>query len=137
MDRAGKLIRGLKLGAETLPPEDLVRAAWPHAVGARISAHTRPVSLRQLEIGRHQLVIEVEDEIWRRQLETMMTQILSRLWEVAGRESVHSIEFRLGVPRRMPQRAGKSRSTEDEAEGIEDPIMRRLYRVSRKRAVGR
>ncbi len=133
MDRAGKLIRGLKLGAGTLGAEDLVRAAWPHAVGARIAAHTRPVSLRQLENG-HQLVVEVEDEVWRRQLETMMKQILSRLWEVAGRDSVHSIEFRLGVPRRMPQRAGTSRIT-DEAEGIEDPIMRRLYRASRKRAV--
>jgi hypothetical protein len=67
----------------------------------------------------------------------MAAHILARLWEVAGRDSVHSIEFRLGVPRRMPWRAATPRGLEDEAERIEDPIMRRLYRASRKKAVGR
>jgi predicted nucleic acid-binding Zn ribbon protein len=135
MDRAGKFIRGLKLGSGTLSAEELVRAAWPQAVGERIAAHARPVSLRQLEDGP-QLVVEVEDEIWRRQLLTMTRQILPRLWEIAGGDSVHSIEFRLGVPRRMPQRAERARSAQDEADGIQDPILRRLYRASRKRAVG-
>lgn len=136
MDRAGKLIRGLKLGAGPLSSEELVRAAWPHAVGSRIAAHARPVSIRQLEKGP-QLVVEVEDAVWRNQLETMTGQILPRLREIAGRESVQSIEFRLGVPRRLPQRAEQSRSVPDEADGIEDPMLRRLYKASRKRAVAR
>ncbi len=135
MDRAGKLIRGLKLGAGSLSPEELVRAAWPHAVGSRIAAHARAVSIRELENGP-QLVVEVEDAVWRNQLETMTGQILSRLREIAGRESVRSIEFRLGVPRRLPKRAEQPRSVPDEADGIENPILRRLYKASRKRAVG-
>jgi predicted nucleic acid-binding Zn ribbon protein len=136
MDRAGKLIRGLKLAAGTLSSEDLVRAAWPHAVGARIAAHARAVELREPAEGPR-LVVEVEDAVWRSQLETMTGQILARVQEIAGRESVRSIEFRLGVPRRMPQRAEQARSVPDEADGIQDPLMRRLYKASRKRAVGR
>jgi predicted nucleic acid-binding Zn ribbon protein len=136
MDRAGKFIRGLKLGADSLSSEELVRAAWPYAVGSRIAAHARPVSVRRLENGP-QLVVEVEDDVWQSQLETMTGQILPRLREIAGRENVESIEFRLGVPRRMPQRAGQSRSVPDEADGIADPILRRVYKTSRKRAVGR
>lgn len=135
MDRAGKLIRGLKLAAG-LSAEDLLRAAWPHAVGARIARYARPVSVRNLEKGPR-LIVEVEDAVWRSQLETMRGQILGRLREVAGPDSIDTIEFRLGVPRRLPQRAEQARSVPDEADGIVDPIMRRLYRVSRKRAVGR
>jgi predicted nucleic acid-binding Zn ribbon protein len=131
MDRAGKLLRGLKIGGECLPAEESVRAAWPLAVGARIAAQTRPVKFAE---GR--LVVEVQDAVWQSQLQTMSGQILGRLKELAGAASVGSLEFRLGVPRRMPQRAGQARATRDEADGIADPILRRLYKASRKRAAG-
>jgi predicted nucleic acid-binding Zn ribbon protein len=131
MERAGKVIRGLKIAGERLPAEELVRAAWPQAVGPRIAAHTRPVALQD-----SRLVVEVGDLLWQSQLTTMSGQILAKLKEMAGAESVTSIEFRLGVPRRMPQRAGQARATRDEAEGIEDPIFRRLYRASKKRSAG-
>ncbi len=134
MDRAAKVIR--KLGAGTLSAGELVRAAWPHAVGTRIAAHARAVQVREAE-GGPQLVVEVEDPVWRSQLQTMTNQILPRLQEIAGRENIRAIEFRLGVPRRMPQRAEQARSAPDEADGIQDPLMRRLYIASRKRAVGR
>lgn len=136
MDRAGKLIRGLRLGAAALSPEELLRAVWPHAIGPRIAAHTRLLSIRRTDKGA-QLVVEVEDAVWRSQLETMSGQILARLREIAGVESVHSVEFRLGVPRRQPQRAEHPRSVPDEADRIEDPILRRVYRASRKAAAGR
>lgn len=136
MDRAGKLIRGLRLGAASLSPEELLRAVWPQAIGRRIAAHTRLVSIRQTEKGAH-LVVEVEDAVWRSQLETMSGQILGRLREIAGEESIDSVEFRLGVPRRQPKRAEHARSVPDEADGIEDPILRRVYKTSRKTAAGR
>jgi predicted nucleic acid-binding Zn ribbon protein len=131
MDRAGKLIGGLKIGGESVPAEVLARAAWPQAVGARIAAHTRPVAFRDWR-----LVVEVEDATWKSQLETMSGQILERLREMAGKDAVRSLEFRLGVPRRQPQRAEQARATRDEADGIADPILRRLYRASRKRSAG-
>jgi predicted nucleic acid-binding Zn ribbon protein len=131
MERAGKLIRGLKLGGECLSAEDLVRAAWPQAVGPRIARHTRPVKLQE-----SRLVVEVEDAIWKSQLETMSGQILARLKDVAGPGNVRSLEFRLGVPRRLPQRAETVRTARDEADGIENPILRRLYKASRKKASG-
>jgi predicted nucleic acid-binding Zn ribbon protein len=131
MDRAGKLLRGLKIGGESLPAEESVRAAWPLAVGARIAAHTRPV-----EFVEGRLVVEVQDAVWQSQLQTLSGQILGRLRDFAGAASVRSLEFRLGVPRRMPQRAGEVRATRDEADGIADPGLRRIYKASRKRAAG-
>lgn len=131
MDRAGKLIRGMKIGGESVPAEELVRAAWPQAVGARIASHTRPVALQDWR-----LVVEVEDATWKSQLETMSGQILPRLREIAGKDAVRSIEFRLGVPRRMPQRAEQARATKDEADDIADPILRQLYRTSRRKSAG-
>ena len=131
MDRAGKLIRGLKIGGESVPAEELVRAAWPQAVGARIASHTRPVALQDWR-----LVVEVEDATWKSQLDTMSGQILPRLKELAGKDAVRSIEFRLGVPRRLPQRAEQARTTRDDADGIVDPVLRRLYKASRKRSAG-
>ncbi|HOK45950.1 MAG TPA: DUF721 domain-containing protein [Bryobacteraceae bacterium] len=136
MDRAGKLIRGLRLGAASLSPEELLRAVWPYAIGRRIAAHARLVSITRTEKGAH-LVVEVEDAVWRSQLETLSGQILARLQEIAGEESAGSIEFRLGVPRRQPQRAEHPRSVPDEADRIEDPVLRRVYRASRKAAAGR
>jgi predicted nucleic acid-binding Zn ribbon protein len=131
MERAGKVIRGLKIGGQCLPAGDLVRTVWPQAVGVRIASHTRPVALHD-----GCLVVEVEDAIWRSQLETMSGQILGRLREIAGAASVRALEFRLGVPRRAPQRAVSARAARDEADAIEDPILRRLYKTSRKKATG-
>lgn len=129
MERAGKLLRGLKIGGEPVSSEALVRAAWPQAVGAKIASHTRPVSLVS-----SRLIVEVEDAIWQRQLETMSGQILLRIRRIAGQGSVAAIEFRVGVPRRGPQRAEQAHTKADEADGIADPILRRLYKNSRKRS---
>ena len=134
MDRAGKLLRELKIGGECLSPEDLARAAWPQAVGPRIARHARAVAWRETAAGGPRLIVEVEDAIWKSQLETMRGQILPRLQEVAGRNGVRQIEFRLVPPRREPQRAGRARPSADEADGIADPVMRRIYKESRKRS---
>jgi predicted nucleic acid-binding Zn ribbon protein len=129
MERAGKLIRGLKSPGGCVSDEALVRAAWPQAVGPKIAAHTRPVALVS-----SRLIVEVEDAIWQRQLEAVCGQILPRLGKLAGRESVAAIEFRIGIPRRAPQRAEKAHAESDEADGIADPVLRRLYKTARKRS---
>jgi predicted nucleic acid-binding Zn ribbon protein len=128
MERAGRLIARLKLPAGSVAPEGLARAAWPPAVGKRIAAHTRAVSLT----GSY-LVVEVEDAIWQRQLFTLKSQILKKLEEITGQSIVSDIEFRVAVPRRLPQRAERLSATQDDADQIQDPVLRRIYKQKRKR----
>ncbi len=129
MNRAGKLLRSLKLPADCLDREQLVRATWPAAVGRRIASHTRPVGMEGAR-----LIVEVEDSEWQRQLRTLHAQILAKLAAIAGPENVSAIDFRPGVPRRLPQRAAQLRSGTDEADGIREPILRHVYREARKRS---
>lgn len=131
MERASKLIRGLRLPGDTISAEELAFAAWTDAVGKKIAAHTRTVKM-----VRTRLVVEVEDSTWQRQLFTLTPYILVNLEKSLGRGMVNDLEFRV-VPRRIePQRAAKALPlrTADEADDIEDPVMRSIYRLARKRA---
>lgn len=128
MERAGKLISRLKLPTGSVSPEALARAAWPAAVGKRIAFRTRVVSL-----AGSRLIVEVGDSVWQRQLSVLKAQILNKLDEVLGPSIVSGIEFRVAVPRRLPQKAEQLARPEDEADGIEDPVLRRIYKEKRKR----
>lgn len=130
MDRAAKLIPRLALPRGCVTPEELVRAAWPQAVGQRIASRARAVAL-----AGSTLIVEAEDEVWQGQLSTLRGQILARLKEVLAREIVADIDFRVRIPRRLPQRAQQAQLPADEAERIEDPVLRRLYKLSRKRSL--
>lgn len=131
MERASKLIRGLRLPGETLDREELVRAAWAQAVGPKIAGSTRPARM-----VRERLIVEVEDKIWQRQLFVLTPHILANLTKALGGGVVEDLEFRI-VPRgRGPQRAEQAMPrTPDEAESIADPVLRGLYKASRKRAL--
>ncbi len=135
MDRAGKIIRGLPLGVGSLPAEDLLRSVWPQAVGKKIAGHTRVVAVRESEEGLR-MVVEVADAVWQSQLQTMAGQILPRLRDLAGTKHLKSIEYRVGVPRRMPKRAEQARPSNDEADGIADPVLRHVYRAARRKSAG-
>lgn len=129
MDRAGKLIARMRVPGGGLSPEDLARAAWPQAVGKKIASHALAVSL-----ARSCLVVEVEDPVWRGQLARLEGQILARLREILGPELVTRIDFRLRIPRRLPQPAGQRQAATDEADGIADPVLRHLYKSSRRKS---
>jgi hypothetical protein len=129
MERAGRLIARLKLPQGAVSHERLACAAWPVAVSDRIARHARAVSL-----VRSRLVVEVEDIIWQRQLFSLRGPILKKLGQVIGEPIVTEIEFRIAIPRRLPQRAEQSKITADEADRIEDPVLRRIYKENRKRA---
>jgi len=130
MERAGKSLSKMKLSGK-LSPEELACAAWPAAVGKRIAAHAAAASL-----VRGRLVVEVEDAIWQKQLFHLRHQILSKVQELAGKEAVRDLEFRIATPRRPPQKAElpAARKSGDEADAIEDPVLRSLYREARKKA---
>ena len=127
MERAARVLGKMGVAGE----EKLAQAAWPLAVGRRLASRTGPVHLE----GRR-LVVSVQDAIWQSQLFALREQILKRLEEVLGRRLVTALEFRVAVPRPGVQREVETQRSNDEADGIADPMMRRLYTASRTRATG-
>ena len=132
MERASKVIGKLKLPEGTTSHEAVACAAWPDAVGKKISAHARATRM-----VRSNLIVEVEDWIWQRQLFTLRQQIQRKIDEAIGPGIVEEIEFRV-IPRRLgPQRAQHAIepmvAPRDEADNIQDPILRNIYKASRKR----
>ena len=137
MEHAGRLIGNLKLPKAVLDPEAMARSAWPAAVGKKIAARTRAVKL-----VRHALVVECEDAVWQRQLNTLKYPILQKLQALLGESLVTSIDLRPMTPRRGMQTADVPRPFElaavrnDEADRIQDPVFRMLYKQSRKKVTG-
>jgi hypothetical protein len=130
MELASKLIRGLGLPGDTLSAQELACAAWATAVGKKVAAHTRAAKL-----VRTKLVVEVEDHVWRTQLFALSYQILRNLAKGIGPGLVDQLEFKVVPRRREPARASSSTPTPlfDEADAIADPVLRDIYRASRKR----
>lgn len=136
MERASKFIRGLPLPGDTIAAEELACAAWPQAVGKTIAGHTRP-----MRMVRTRLIVEVEDKIWQRQLFVLTQHILRNLEKQLGAGLVEDLEFRIVPRRRGPQLAEQSVAAPpvmaqmDEAESIADPVLRGIYKASRKKAL--
>jgi len=129
MERAGKFLAKTELASH----EDLARAAWSTAVGPRIARHATAKAL-----VRGNLVVEVEDAVWQKQLFYLRHQILPKLASILGAGVITDVEFRIAqsAPRRPPTPAvalGASQ-TGDEADAIEDRLLRRVYKQARKRA---
>jgi predicted nucleic acid-binding Zn ribbon protein len=122
MERAGRLIGKLKLDVDN--PELRARAAWNVAAGKKIARHTRAVAL-----VRGSLVVEVEDQIWQRQLKTLSGFLVRNLEKALGEPMVTDIDFRPMPKRREPQMAERARGRED----VMDPVLDMLYRQSRKK----
>jgi predicted nucleic acid-binding Zn ribbon protein len=131
MERAARLIKNNKFSQGVFTDDDFARAIWPEAVGKAIASHTV-----RLKLVRTTLVVEVEDAIWQKQLHLLTRQILDRLRKVTSSSTIEDLEFRIAIPRRQPQRAPVRETTAiaDEAESIQDPVLKKLYRLSRKKA---
>ena len=123
MQRAGQLIGKLKLSRDPADTEARALAAWRVAAGKKIAAHTRATAL-----VRTSLVVEVEDLVWQRQLNTLRHFLVRNLADALGEALVMDIDFRPMPPKRQPQRAATARSGE-----IEDPVLDLLYRQSKNR----
>jgi predicted nucleic acid-binding Zn ribbon protein len=130
MERASRLMGKLTSRGGPVDLDTIVRTAWPLAVGKIITAHTRADHL-----VRTRLIVEVEDKLWQQNLLGMTRQILARLEQYVGPGLVDDVEFRVAPRRREPQRARASQpalAATDDAEGITDPVMRHIYRSSRR-----
>jgi hypothetical protein len=134
MERASKVIRKLGLSGEIITPERMALAVWPEAVGKNIAPYTRPVKL-----VRTRLVVEVEDKTWQRQLFSLTHFIVRNLAKDLGPGLVEDIEFRVVPRRREPARALSLDNAPplfaDDADAIGDPVLRDLYKLSRKKAL--
>lgn len=129
MERVGRVLGKLEMSRQGVTDEQLALAAWPVAIGKKLAQRTRAVSL-----VRTRLVIEVEDTVWQRQLFALRGQIIDRLQGVSGRPIVAELEFRVAIPRREPGRAAAPERAADEADDIRNPMLRRIYVASRKKA---
>jgi hypothetical protein len=113
---------------------ELLRAAWPLAVGADLARRTEVLALEQ-----GTLRIRVPDARWRKVLHKMAPQILQRMREVAAEAAPYRLGFQDGggkaaaaaAPPRPPRADGPSprapESVETEAGRIADPELRRLF----------
>jgi len=133
MERAARLIQKSKASRQILSDEEMARAVWPAAVGTAIAAHTSGIRL-----VRKRLVVDVEDATWQKQLHGLTAQIVERMRKITGSDGIDDVEFRIAVPRKQAQRAESTHSVapddDVEAEGIQDPVLRKLYRMSRNKA---
>jgi hypothetical protein len=128
MERAGRVISRTKLAGGAVSLEELACTGWPVAVGKKIAARTRAITLAG---GR--LRVDVEDAVWQRQLGVLKNQILARLEEILGTSVVRDVEFRVAPRRRLPQPAAEPHKERDEADQIQDPVLRAIYRQRRRR----
>jgi predicted nucleic acid-binding Zn ribbon protein len=133
MERASKFIRTMRLPEGSISAEELACAAWAQAVGKKIASHTRAAKL-----VRNRLVVEVEDAVWQRQLFTLQPLIIRSLTKILGPGLVEDMHFAIVPRRREPQRATEAAPGlfADDANAIEDPVMRGIFVASRKRAAG-
>jgi predicted nucleic acid-binding Zn ribbon protein len=133
MERAGKALAKLKL-SEAIAPDQLAFAAWTAAVGERIARHAWPKAL-----VRGSLWVEAEDWVWQQHLFHLRFDILAKISELVGSGMVSALEFRTAdAPPRRPAQSATSHGDSvpgDEADSIEDPVMRILYKQSRSIAV--
>jgi len=132
MERAARVINSSKITSKILTDDDMMRGIWPSAVGKVIASHTS-----RLRVVRTTLVVEVADATWQKQLFALSRQILDRVQKASGSKAITDIEFRVGIPRREPQRSDGSRNplfAADEADQIQDPVLKKVYQLSRKKA---
>lgn len=136
MERAARVVNSSKAVKKILTDDELARAIWPAAVGKVIASHTLRV-----RVVRSTLLVEVADATWQKQLFGLSRQVLARVQKVSGNHNISEIEFRVGLARREPQRADGSRNAlfssvdaDDEADQIQDVVLKKVYRMSRKKA---
>jgi predicted nucleic acid-binding Zn ribbon protein len=135
MERAARLIKKDRHSQQIIGENDIVRGIWPSAVGKAIARHTV-----RLKMVRTTLVVEVEDALWQKQLYPLSAQIVQRLQKLLGNTGIQEIEFRVAIMKRQMQReesvspASADSHLYDEADQILDPVLKKVYRNSRKRA---
>jgi predicted nucleic acid-binding Zn ribbon protein len=133
MDQASRIIAQWTGVSDVISHERIACGSWKKAVGKKIALRTRAIKL-----VRNTLVVEVEDEVWRKNLWSLRYQILRNLQKAVGPEIVTAIELRVMPPRFGPQRETADLQNAvplDDADAIVDPGLRRIYKAARRREI--
>lgn len=122
---------------------DLLRAAWPRAVGLDLARRTEVLAVEGVTLR-----VRVPDARWRRVLHHMQPDILARLRQVAGPLAPRRLGFVEGgiaeapppeatTDDRMPSAAPCPPAVAQEAEAIADPEVRARFIESAGRYLAR
>ena len=128
MDRAGSILAKLGLLERASTLEQRMARCWASAVGRQIASRSRV-----LKLAESTLIVEVEDAVWQRQLQGLKKQILGRLRTESDSRLIRNIRFQVARPRKTPKSQPMPSRKADEADGIEDPTLRKLYIAARKK----
>jgi hypothetical protein len=130
MEPAGRLIGTLHIAQDQEAAGLRACAAWKRAAGKKVAEHTRALAL-----VRGKLVVEVDDAVLQRNLAGFTEILTAHLNRELGEDLVSGLDLRPISPRRGPQRAETARpaAAADEADRIADPVMRGVYRESRRK----
>ena len=107
---------------------DIVRLirVWPEVVGEAIARRTEVNGLKF-----HTAVVKVSGAMWIQELNLMKPQILSRLREALGNDTVRELRFMQGrLSRREPSKlrpVGRNRRLAIDLPGLDDPGLRSAF----------
>jgi hypothetical protein len=102
--------------------------AWKRVAGEGLARHAKPIMLRDMT-----LTVEVADEVWKKQLQRMSAELVSRMNRLLRHELVKTIGFRVNpaLNKSSMRGAEQTRSRESlpaeiisSAAEIEDPELR-------------
>lgn len=104
--------------------------AWKRVAGEGLARHARPTSLRNATI-----TVEVADEVWKKQLQRMSAELISRVNKLLRHEIVKAIDFRVNpaiggaikTTSRKDNRGALPDNITSSAEEIEDPELRERF----------
>jgi hypothetical protein len=105
--------------------------AWKRVAGEGLARHAQPVTLRDTT-----LTVEVADEVWKKQLQRMSVELVSRMNRLLKRELVKTIGFRVNpaLSKRIMHSAEQTRDSQplpadiiSSAAEIEDPELRERF----------
>jgi Dna[CI] antecedent, DciA len=131
MDPASRIIARWTGMSDVINHDRIACGAWKSAVGKKVAQRTRAVKM-----VRKTLVVEVEDDMWKKNLWGLRYQILKNLAKAVGPEMITDLELRIMPPRFGPQRAETVERVDalsDDANSIADPGLRRIYKAARRR----
>ena len=86
-----------------------IRREWPSLVGPQISHRAQPGDLRA-----GTLTVVVDNSPWLQELTLRERELLSRLQDRYGTESIRALHFTLGTPARGPELRDHRTSREDD-----------------------
>ena len=98
-------------------------AAWRNVAGEQVYSRTRPLLFEE-----KRLVIAVSDKTWKRNLETLASQLLFKLNAAMGKSLIDFIEFRISPSDIVPQTERTSDITEAPSPPMEISVSARSIR---------